>query len=160
MLWAKRPGTPGGPTERALRRPPVRPDVYADQADWADHTNPFREAGGFNQRAEWMALMTELRLVWAAAWVDGREALLEADRAVLAVPDAAARARLREQLAHVPISMSDVAAIREERKKREGTDAVGLEMWKAQQRVELAEKFRRHYRDVKAAAEKAVPGSG
>ena len=41
LLWAKRPGTPGGPTERALRRPPVRPDVYADQSDWADHTNPF-----------------------------------------------------------------------------------------------------------------------
>jgi ABC-type Fe3+ transport system substrate-binding protein len=156
LLWAKRPGTPGGPMERALRRPPVRPDVYADQSDWADHTNPFLEAGGFNQRGEWMALMTELRLVWAAAWVDAREALLDANRAVTAVPDIRPRALLRDELARVPITMADVAAIRDERKKREGTDAVGLEMWKARQRIELADKFRRHYRDVEAAARKAA----
>jgi ABC-type Fe3+ transport system substrate-binding protein len=156
LLWAKKPGTPDGPGERALRRPPVRPDVYADQRDWADHTNPFKEAGGFNQRGEWMAQMTELRLVWAAAWVDGREALLEADHAVLAVPDPVARARLREELARVPITMADVAAIRDERKRREGTDAVGLEMWKAKKRVELAEKFRRHYREVEQAAKKSA----
>ena len=53
LLWAKKPGTPGGPVERALRRPPIRQDVYGDQTDWADHTNPFAEAGGFNQRPEW-----------------------------------------------------------------------------------------------------------
>jgi ABC-type Fe3+ transport system substrate-binding protein len=160
LLWAKKPGTLGGPAERALRRPPVRSDVYTDQSDWADHTNPFREAGGFNQRGEWMAQMTELRLVWAAAWVDGREGLRDADHAVLAVGDPARRAALRAELARVPITMADVAAIRDERKKREGTDAVGLEIWKAEKRVELAEKFRRHYRDVKAAAQRVGTGSG
>jgi hypothetical protein len=155
LLWAKRPGTPGGPTERALRRPPIRQDVYADQSDWADRTNPFKEAGGFNQRAEWMALLTDLRMVWAAAWVDGREALLAANAEVLRVGDPARREALRAELASVPIEMSEVAAIREERKAREGRDAVALETWKARQRIEVARRFRAHYAAVEAEAREA-----
>ena len=153
LLWAKKAGTPGGPAQRALRRPPVRQDVYADQTDWADRTDPFAEAGGFNQRAEWTTLLTDLRMVWAAGWIDGREALREAYGAVLRVPDAGRRAALLEQLARVPIEMSDVAALREERKRREGSDATALETWKARQRVQIAHRFRRHYHAVEADAE-------
>ena len=60
-LWQKLPGTEGGPTERALRRTPIRRDVFADTGDWADQNNPFEEAGGFNQRGAWMSGFTELR---------------------------------------------------------------------------------------------------
>ena len=152
LLWAKRPGTPGGPVVRALRRPPVRRDVYADPSDWADRTNPFAEAGGFNQRAEWTTLLTDLRMVWAAAWIDGREALREAYADVLRVPDPARRAALLGELARVPIEMADVAALRDERKRREGSDATALETWKARLRMQIATTFREHYESVGAAA--------
>src|SRR4051812_25266525 len=68
LLWAKKPGAPGGPVERALRRPPVRQDVYADQSDWADHTNPFAEAGGFKQRGGGATRLAPLRTGGAAPW--------------------------------------------------------------------------------------------
>lgn len=155
LLWAKKAGTPGGPLERSLRRPPVRAGVYADQAGWADRTNPFAEAGGFNQRGEWMGLLTDLRMVWAAAWIDGREALREAYAAVLRVREGGRRAALLEELARVPIEMSDVAALRDERKRREGGDATALETWKAKQRIQTADLFRRHYHAVQATAEDA-----
>ena len=155
LLWAKKPGAPGGPAERSLRRPPVRRDVYSDQSDWADNTNPFAEAGGFNQRAEWTTLLTDLRTVWAAAWVDAREALVDANRAALRVEDPALRASLREQLAQVPLDMADVAALREERKRREGSEATSLETWKARQRIDIADRFRRHYHAVADRAREA-----
>lgn len=156
LLWAKKPGTPGGPAERALRRPPVRRDVYSDQSDWADATNPFNEVGGFNQRGEWTTLLTDLRVVWAAAWVDSREPLLHANAEVLQVKDPTKRKALRDELALVPIEMADVAALREERKKREGGDPLALETWKARQRIEVADRFRRHYDAVAAAAREAT----
>src|SRR6476646_1560984 len=55
-LWELKAGLPGGPVERALRRPPIRQDVYADRTGWADDFNPFQIAKGFNQRADWMVL--------------------------------------------------------------------------------------------------------
>src|SRR5205085_10575362 len=68
-LWILKPHVPGGPVERSLRRMPVRRDVYEDQRDWADHINPFDEARGFNQRGAWMALFSDSRPIWVAAWI-------------------------------------------------------------------------------------------
>jgi iron(III) transport system substrate-binding protein len=152
LLWIKKPGTPGGPKERALRRVPARADVYADRTDWTDDVNPFTEAGGFNQRLEWMGLLTDLRQVWAAAWIDSREPLREAYAELLAVPDAARRAALIEELARVPLEVQDVAAIRDERKRRETGDPASLEVWKARKRIEIGGRFRAHYRAVAARA--------
>jgi hypothetical protein len=131
--------------------------VYADQSDWADTTNPFTEAGGFNQRVEWTTLLTDMRMVWAAAWIDGRESLLGANAAVLRVPDPGRRAALRDRLAQVPVTMSDVAAMREERKRRERAEPATLETWKARQRIETADRFRRHHDGVAAAARESAP---
>ena len=153
LLWIKKVGTAGGPRAHALRRPPVRADVYADRTGWTDDVNPFAEAGGFNQRGEWNALLTDMRQVWAAAWIDSRETLRETYAAILAVPDAARRAALLEQLAAVPLEMRDVAAVRDERKRRESSDPASLELWKARARVEMGDRFRAHYR---AVAERAT----
>jgi ABC-type Fe3+ transport system substrate-binding protein len=152
LLWAKRPGTPGGPTERALRRPPVRQDLYSDQADWADRTNPFLEAGGFNQRAEWMALLTDLRVVWAAGLIDNFESLRDASAALLQVRDRTRRATLRDELARVPVTMDYVQRLRQERKQRESADPATLETWKAGRRVEIGRLFGEHYRAVRRRA--------
>ena len=86
-LWILRPGQPGGPAERALRRPPVRQDLYADRTGWTDDVNPFAESRGFNQRADFMKLYVDTRPVWTAAWIDSRESLKSAYAKVLRVAD-------------------------------------------------------------------------
>jgi hypothetical protein len=58
---------------------------------------------------------------------------------------------LIQRLRDAPITWSDVKQLRVERKAQlPGQEA----MWKARTSIELAQKFRRHYEDVRAAAEK------
>ena len=49
LLWNAIPGTPNGPKYRALRRMPVRRDVYTleNMRHFADPVNPYEQAGGF-----------------------------------------------------------------------------------------------------------------
>jgi len=146
-LWQLQPGVPGGPVDRAMRRPPIRRDVYADTRGWSDpEVNPFAAAGNFNQRAEWIGLMTDIRLVWAAAWIDNREALRDAYEKILKIRDANVRRRRIAELADLPISMADVEKLMQERKALEKTGTA--DEWKAQQRIEWGRKFRAHYAKV------------
>ncbi len=49
-LWNTRPGLPGGPRQSALRRLPIRPDVYPlFGKDFTDQVNPFTQNSGFNK---------------------------------------------------------------------------------------------------------------
>ncbi len=149
-LWILKPGIEGGPAKRGLRRPPIRRDVYADRTGWSDEVDPFTEAGGFNQRGEWMTLFTDTRPLWAAAWIDSREALKSAYQRILRVEDVARRDQLIAELADLPITMRQVAELRAERRKHE---ALGdADEWKARQRIESAKSFRAHYADVAAKA--------
>ena len=143
-LWILQAGLPGGPLERSLRRMPARRDVYADQAGWADHFNPFDDAGGFNQRGEWMGLMSDTRPIWDAAWVDSRDALLDAYGKILGVPDERKRERLLADLADVPVTMKDIEDRRAERQRIEGAHA-DVNYWNAQQRITWGNRFREHY---------------
>lgn len=151
LLWILNPNQPGGPRERALRRPPVRRDVYNNRTGWADDVNPFEEAGGFNQRGAWMGLFADTRIIWAAAWIDSREALKDSYSAILRIEDAERRARLIADLSDLPIEMKDVAHYRAERERIEKEQG-DVEQFKARQRIEWAVKFRAHY---DAVAEKA-----
>lgn len=49
LLWNAKPGTPAGTKYRALRRMPVRKDVYTKEnmEHFADPSNPYDEVGGF-----------------------------------------------------------------------------------------------------------------
>lgn len=149
-LWILKPGQPGGPAERGLRRPPVRRDLYADRTGWSDDVNPFAESQGFNQREDFETLFSDTRPVWTAAWIDSRESLRDAYAAVLRVDDAARRAELISELANLPITMHDVAKHHRERKKHE--KAGGAEEWKARTRIGMVKTFRRHYAAVAAKA--------
>jgi iron(III) transport system substrate-binding protein len=146
-LWILLPGVPGGPAERSLRRMPIRSDVYADQSGWADRFNPFDEAGGFNQRGEWMALMSDTRPIWDAAWIDSRDALLDAYSKILSVSDASRREGLLRELAEVPITMKDVEDRRAERMRTEAARG-DVFYWNAQQRIMWGDRFRAHYAKV------------
>jgi len=152
LLWIKKPGTPGGPRERALRRPPVRRDVYADRTDWTDNVDPFTEARGFNQRAEWTVLMGDTRMFWTAAWVDGREPLRRACARIRQVPNEARRKELTAALAEVPVTLADVEAYRAARRQKEAAKDPAVEEWKVRQRIEWGKRFRDHYESVAARA--------
>lgn len=54
LLWNAKPGTPIGTKYRALRRMPVRRDVYTaeNMEHFADPANPYDEVGGFEYRRE------------------------------------------------------------------------------------------------------------
>lgn len=149
-LWILKAGTPGGPARRSLRRSPIRRDVYADRTNWADDVDPFALAGGFNQRAEWFGLFADTRTLWAAAWIDSRDALKQAYAAVLAVPDPSGRRQLLDDLANLPIERSDVEQLARQRAQLERSG--GADQWKAHQRIEWANRFRNHYARVEAAA--------
>ena len=149
LLWILEVGAPGGPTRRALRRPPVRRDLYPDQAGWTDKVNPFEEAGGFNQRQEWMLEMTETRIVWQAAWIEAQTALQEAYAAVLAVEDAARRDGLLADLRDLPITWAQVKQLRADHRM---APLQSRPVWRARTQIALADRFREHYRRIRDAA--------
>jgi iron(III) transport system substrate-binding protein len=151
-LWILAPGEPGGPVERSPRRMPIRRDVYANQAGWVEHFDPFNEAGGFNQRGEWMALMSDTRPIWDAAWIDSRDALLAACLRIQQVRDPAQQAALWEQMRDVPVTMADVEQRMAER-TRLATNHMDVYEWQARDRIAWGAKFRQHYLSVGAHAE-------
>jgi hypothetical protein len=67
------------------------------------------------------------------------------------VRDTQQRESLIDRLADLPIEMSDVDKIRTKRKELEKS-AGELDLWRATQQIEWAEKFRKHYREVEAEA--------
>jgi ABC-type Fe3+ transport system substrate-binding protein len=150
-LWILEPGQPAGPVERSLRRMPIRQDVYSNQSGWADHFDPFNEAGGFNQRGEWMALMSDTRPIWDVAWIDSRDALLDAYAKILRVHDEARRAQLLNELADVPVTMAEIENRRNERTRLEKSGADVFD-WQARQRIEWGKVFRKHYAAAAARA--------
>ena len=150
-LWILPPGVPGGPAERALRRPPVRRDLYADRTGWTDDVDPFESARGFNERPEFMALFSDTRPVWTAAWIDSRESLKSAYAKILRVTDERRRDALIAELANLPITMADVARARDQRKRLESAGG-SAEEWKARNRVDMVKTFRAHYDRVAALA--------
>ena len=126
-LWILQAGEPGGPRQRALRRTPIRPDVFGDQSGWTDLNNPFETAGGFNQRSAWMRQFGETRLLWQAAWIEAGDAL---DAAYAAVLDAPADRRGNAavgRLAAIPVTWAGCP--RDERGRgriRDGRGAFGV----------------------------------
>ena len=138
-LWILKAGEPGGPRERALRRPPIRRDLYpphSDQKGWADQVDPYRDAGGFNQRGDWMQGFSQTRMIWSAAWIESREALQEAYAAVREVEDPQRRAELIRELADLPVEYGDVLNTK--------TDSDSRLRW--------AKKFRGHYLRIEERA--------
>lgn len=154
-LWNLKPGQ-SPYVVRSLRRLPIRRDVYRDRRGWADDVDPFEQAGDFNLRPEWMQSFRELRLVWAAAWIDSKTALDAAHRQILRVRDPARRAALLEQLSDLPIELRELTSIAKRRRALEQSPdrASDPRLFLAETRVELGARFRRHFDAVR---ERATP---
>jgi ABC-type Fe3+ transport system substrate-binding protein len=148
LLWDLKAGEPGGPVDRALRRSPIRRDLYGDQTGWADPINPFELAGGFNQRGAWSAMQTDTVAIWGAAWIDSRDDLTAAYRRIVAVSDPTRRAELLARLAHIPVTLADLQQYTKDKKAQKAN----VDIWLARKRIDWEEKFAKHYRDVGAAA--------
>ena len=144
LLWILKPGTPGGPKQRALRRPPIRRDVYGgDRSLWTDDVDPFRDAGTFNQRQEWMGSLSDTRLVWIAAWLDARDALKETQRRIQVVKDPKRRANLLYMLSDLPVTYDEVLNL-----SKQMPPGSNVSEWRARTRIALAKRFRDHYEKV------------
>jgi hypothetical protein len=128
---------------RSLRRLPVRRDVYADRRGFVDDENPFETAEGFNVQQRWMGQLGQLLPIWGAAWMDAKGPLDEAYRAILELPDRADRARLSFELSDIPIEYREVGA----KPASAGAD-VDPRLAAARNRLQLGQRFRRHYARV------------
>ncbi len=86
-LWNFRLGTPGGPETFALRRPPIRPELYSDQ--WNHYRsdasyNPYLASADFHYHAEWTSpLFSEIRTIIRVCFMDVRAELTEAWGAII-----------------------------------------------------------------------------
>jgi ABC-type Fe3+ transport system substrate-binding protein len=156
-LWELKVGQPGGPRASALRRSPIRQDVYADRTGWADDVNYFSLASGFNQRGQWMDTFGELPQIWAAAWIDDRDDLHAATAQILAIRDEQKRAALLAELSDIPITRADVLAEIAEGKRVAADASRDPDVWRAEKRLQWSRLFAEHYRQVaeRAVADKA-----
>jgi len=86
-LWNFKINTPGGPQQYALRRPPVRKELYVDdfkpfRSD--PEVNPYLEAGDFVYEGKWTGpLFNELRFIIKVAFIDVHKELKAAWAALI-----------------------------------------------------------------------------
>ena len=82
LLWNKKPGSPGGPKDRALRRLPVRRDLYTEEflTDCTDaEAMPYERTGQFVYQPELTgSAFNALRLIFRAMCMDPHEEMKEA----------------------------------------------------------------------------------
>ena len=81
-IWNFSPGSPGGPTRFALRRPPIRKDFYRESNTvfmTDPDVNPYEIAEGFTYNAEWTgSLFSALRLAIKSSCIYPHEEQREA----------------------------------------------------------------------------------
>jgi iron(III) transport system substrate-binding protein len=93
-LWNFRPGTPGGPSEFALRRLPVRRDFYSRE-DWRQYrsdpqVDPYSQREMLVHHDEWTGqLFLPMEFVIRVMDVDTHRELARAWRAIIAAPEPA-----------------------------------------------------------------------
>lgn len=132
-LWNVRAGAPGGPRQTSLRRPPIRPDVYQNVADFTDKTNPYTASAGFNKSDAKEKTFGILGDLIQFSCIDPQDELAKTRAAILASPQAA---ELDAQLGRFPFGQKEAI-------KRAGE-------WKSAsvtKRLELQQRWQREFRD-------------
>ena len=149
-LWNFKPGTPGGPTQFALRRLPVRRDFY-DQGEWKPlrsdpEAAPYSDPAPLVYRPEWTAhLIRELAFVVRVMCLDSHAELKAAMRTIneLGPQDRPRRDAAMAKLLDVGVVDYEHVngRIRQTLNARNKVDEVRLA-------TELGELFRRQYREA------------
>ncbi len=104
-----------------------------------------------------MANFGDTRMLWGAAWIDSRDALIAAYSAVRNVTDAAQREQAIAALSEFPVEMSDLQSMADQR-KRISPDLV--DEWNARLRIDWGNRFRAHYRMVETMARSFAASHG
>jgi ABC-type Fe3+ transport system substrate-binding protein len=150
-LWNLKPGTPGGPSEFALRRLPVRRDFYA-HGEWAAYRSdpneyPYAEDSGLVYEPKWTgSLYLEIGFVVRVMTEDVHAELARAWKAANRAPEPR-RARALEALGDVsPISYDAcMGPIKKRLESKNQVDALLLAR-------DLAAAFRANYARAEAIA--------
>ncbi len=86
-LWGYRVGTPGGPERFALRRSPIRMEMYGEEHLpylSEPEINPYRDAADFVYRSDWTGpLFTPLRFIIRVCFIDTHRELTRAWGSIL-----------------------------------------------------------------------------
>lgn len=154
-LWAFKVGTPGGPIRYALRRPPVRKDLYLNKYyDYRSNPelNAYRDIGSFQYRSQWTAPMFKvLRFGIKSAFVDPHKELVQAWKAIIQARKEGRRGDADRALAvlqNLEELFYDEGASNEIRQLLNGSDPLKV----IQLQGNLTEKFIRKYELVKMIA--------
>ncbi|QTN31507.1 extracellular solute-binding protein [Akkermansiaceae bacterium] len=147
-LWFQKPGTAGGPLERALHRTPIRRDMYVSDIlplTTMPTGNPYEDDGNFTyDRALTGRVFNTLRQLVKAMCIDSHEEMKLAWQAIIAagMPEDALAVFLDVSMVSYSIS---------------GQGDPGLDsrdsMVQAQRMQELGEAFRANYRKARDMAE-------
>ncbi len=147
-LWNVKAGAPDGPTERALRRLPVKPALYRTEggtADFVDQENPYELKGEFEYDSSLTGpAFNPLRVLVRAMCIETHEELVAAWEALAEAgfpPQATAAFDELDGLGY-----REVIGPLKKRMKESRLEAVRVE-------TELSQRFRHQYEKVKQLAE-------
>ncbi len=147
-LWDFRVGTPGGPLRYALRRPPIRKELYAPgYAEFRSdpEVDPYLEAGSFVYHPEWTGrLFRTISFFVRVACLDSHDEQASAWREIIAAgmpPEAVAK-------------FSDLSLVNYDVAREEIAPVLGSSNRIEEVRLArgLAEAFRRQYAEAAALA--------
>ncbi len=149
-LWFQKPGTRGGPMDRALHRTPIRMDMYGDEI--LDLTtmpgiNPYEDEGNFTYDPELTGkVFNTLRQLVRVMCIDSHEEMKSAWKAMVAAgmpPEAVAVFHDVSKVSHEIAGQGDPGLDSRE------------SMVQAERMKELGEWFRANYREAERIAEAA-----
>ncbi len=151
-LWNYRPGTPGGPEKHALRRLPVRRDMYteAHRQHMSDSTvNPFDDAKDFEYHVKWTGYyFGMIRTFIRCMVIDPHDELKAAWGAIIAAGGPGEVPQAYAAFSRLPFEF-DERAVAANALRSKGDDR--LESMQTQR--EWAEFFRASYRRARELAE-------
>ncbi|MEN9840271.1 MAG: hypothetical protein RL376_71 [Verrucomicrobiota bacterium] len=148
-LWNQKPGTPGGPGRFALRRLPVRKDLYGETeaAEWRSDPgeSPYTLAQPLVYRPEWTgALFGELRFILRVMCLDAHPELTAAWREIVAAGCPPQALAVLTEVGAVDYAAAQ-GRIRSALRSKDKTEELRLAR-------ELGEHFRAQYRRAAAVA--------
>jgi len=149
-LWDFRPGTPGGPVKHALRRLPIRKDLYT--AEHLTHFSdpevmPFESAGAFIYQPAYTArTFNALRLIVRVMCLDTHKELRAAWAELIRAgyPDRATRTFQNVQLVNYDAALGRIDSV-----IRSGDKLLEVRLSR-----DLADYFRRNYQTAAAMAQR------
>jgi len=153
-LWNWKLGTPGGPVKYALRRMPIRPELYAPSFDIYrsdPNVQPYAQAGAFIYHPQWTAsLFRQISFVIRAMCIDPHDELRAAWQALIAANFPPEATKVFQDVSKVDYAATSgpIRAVLQSKDKNQKIDEMNLA-------TSLSESFRAQYRK---AAELAREG--